>query len=291
MLERLSDPWRAYVELTRLDKPIGTLLLLWPTWAALWLAAEGVPDIKLLVIFSLGTWLARSAGCVINDIVDRDLDGAVARTSARPLANKRVPTSSALVLCALLFLAAFLLVLLTNALTITLAIGGLAIACCYPFVKRISNYPQLVLGIAFSWGIPMAFAAQTAAMPEANGWTLVVASMLWIVMYDTEYAMADRPDDIKIGIKSTAIAFGKWDRFMVGLLQVASLACLLLLARIAELGALFLASVALILALFVYQQHLIRARDPDACFRAFKHNNFVGLALFAGVALDISLRQ
>lgn len=291
MLERLSDPWRAYVELTRLDKPIGTLLLLWPTWAALWLAAEGVPDIKLLVIFSLGTWLARSAGCVINDIVDRDLDGAVARTSARPLANKRVPTSSALVLCALLFLAAFLLVLLTNALTITLAIGGLAIACCYPFVKRISNYPQLVLGIAFSWGIPMAFAAQTAAMPEASGWTLVVASMLWIVMYDTEYAMADRPDDIKIGIKSTAIAFGKWDRFMVGLLQVASLACLLLLARIAELGALFLASVALILALFVYQQHLIRARDPDACFRAFKHNNFVGLALFAGVALDISLRQ
>lgn len=291
MLERLSDPWRAYAELARLDKPIGTLLLLWPTWAALWLAAEGVPDIELLVIFSLGTWLARSAGCVINDIVDRDLDGAVARTSARPLTSKRIPTSSALVLCAVLFLAAFLLVLFTNALTITLAIGGLAIACCYPFVKRISNYPQLVLGIAFSWGIPMAFAAQTAALPEASGWTLVVAVILWIVMYDTEYAMADRPDDIKIGIKSTAIAFGKWDRFMVGLLQVASLACLLQLARIAELGTLFLVSVALILALFIYQQHLIRTRNPDACFRAFKHNNFVGLALFAGIALDISLRQ
>lgn len=284
----IRDPWRAYIELIRLEKPIGTLLLLWPTLAALWLAAAGLPDARLIFIFVLGTFIARSAGCIINDIADRDFDGAVERTSTRPLANNRISTKAALIFCILLLLIAFLLTLLTNPLTVLFAVGGLAVICCYPFVKRISHYPQAVLGIAFSWGIPMAFAAQTAALPSQTAWLLFTANLLWVIAYDTEYAMADRKDDLLVGIKSTAIAFGKFDLFMIGLLQVASLACLFWLGLVAGLGAFFFSALALMFGLFVYQHFLIRTRDPKSCFQAFRHNNLVGLALFVGVALDVS---
>ena len=288
ILHSIPAPWRAYIELTRLEKPIGTLLLLWPTLTALWLAAFGLPDIDLLLIFTLGTLLARSAGCALNDFADRDLDGKVPRTSTRPLASGRMQPKSALWTSAFLFFVAFLLVLFTNALTIMLAFGAVAISCCYPFVKRFSNYPQLVLGVAFSLGIPMAFAAQTNAIGPL-AWWLFAACACWIIAYDTEYAMADRPDDLKANIKSTAIAFGRFDRLIVGLLQAAMLACLLIVAKLGGLGLIFLLSLLIVTGLFIYQHILIRQRQPTRCLAAFKHNNLVGLTFFTGTVLEIAL--
>lgn len=273
----------------RLEKPIGTWLLLWPTWAALWLAAGGWPDIHLIIIFALGVFFARSAGCVVNDLVDRDLDGAVIRTRARPLVTGRVSLQAALILCAILFVLAFGLVLLTNPLTIALSVGALLIACCYPFVKRISHYPQLMLGVAFSWGIPMAFTAQTGNLPSVSAWVLFAANLLWIVMYDTQYAMADRLDDLAHGIKSTAIAFGRHDLMILGILQGAVILCLSGLAWVAHLDRAFLFSLLIICGLFIYQQWLTRERKPDDCFQAFRHNNWVGLTFFAGIVADTSL--
>ncbi len=280
-----TSRFTAYLQLIRFDRPIGTLLLLWPTLWALWLAADGLPPIKLLVIFSLGTLLMRSAGCAINDLADRKLDGGVARTRGRPLVTGTVSPNEAMTLCAVLALIAFVLVLFTNTLTILLSFAGVALAACYPFMKRHTHLPQLVLGAAFSWGIPMAFAAVLNTLPPIL-WLVFVANLLWTVAYDTEYAMVDREDDLKVGIKSTAILFGDMDRHMVGALQVLTMASLLLVGQRFELGWVYFAALVVVAILFVYQQRLIRERKPEDCFRAFLNNNWVGAAVFAGLVLD-----
>jgi 4-hydroxybenzoate polyprenyltransferase len=275
---------RAMLHLIRFDKPIGTLLLLWPTLWALWIAAEGVPDLDLLVIFLLGTFLTRSAGCIINDLADRHVDGAVARTSGRPLVTGAVTIKEALVLFSALMLLAFGLVLLTNTLTIQLSIVAVLLASTYPFMKRYTHLPQVVLGLAFSWGIPMAFSAQINQLPPAL-WLLFLGNLWWIVAYDTKYAMVDREDDIHAGVKSTAILFGVYDRLAVALLQLLCLLTLYLAGREFSLGLYFKLSLIVAAAMFGYQQYLIRDRDRDACFRAFLHNNWVGLAIFVGIVM------
>jgi 4-hydroxybenzoate polyprenyltransferase len=280
-----SSRLSAYLQLIRFDRPIGTLLLLWPTLWALWLAGDGLPSIKLLVIFSLGTLLMRSAGCAINDLADRSLDGGVARTRERPLVTGAVAPNEALTIAALLALSAFVLVLFTNTLTILLSFGGVALAACYPFMKRHTHLPQVVLGAAFSWGIPMAFAAVLNTLPNIL-WLVFVANLLWTVAYDTEYAMVDRDDDLAVGIKSTAILFGELDRHIVALLQGLTIIALLLVGQRFELSWVYFLSLLVAAGLFIYQQHLIRHRDPANCFRAFLNNNWVGAAVFAGVVLD-----
>ncbi len=280
----------ALLQLIRFDKPIGTLLLLWPTLWALWLAAGGVPDLYLLVIFAAGTFLMRSAGCIVNDLADRDLDGGVARTRERPLVTGAVTVREALALFALLMLLAFLLVLFTNRLTVLLSFGAVLLASTYPFMKRYTHLPQVVLGAAFSWGIPMAFAAQTGELPPAL-WLVYLANLLWTVAYDTQYAMVDRADDLVVGIKSTAILFGEYDRAIVGLLQVSCLVCLYLAGLAFGMGAAYHLGLAGAAGLFIYHQYLIRARRPEDCFRAFLHNSWVGAAIFAGIALDYALNH
>ena len=275
---------RLYLSLIRFDRPIGTLLLLWPTLTALWIASGGVPTSALLFIFVLGTFLTRSAGCVVNDVADRGFDGQVLRTRDRPLVTGAVGRGEALLLAAGLALAAFVLVLFTNYLTILLSLLAAALASTYPLVKRVSHLPQLVLGVAFSWGIPMSFAAARNHLP-AELWLLFIANLLWTVAYDTQYAMVDRDDDLKVGIKSTAILFGDLDRAMIGTLQIMSLFALLLAGLRFELGGYFYLALLLAAALFGYQHVLIRERARDGCFRAFLNNHYVGLVLFAGVAL------
>ena len=281
----ISPKTHALLQLIRFDKPIGTLLLLWPALWALWLAAQGMPDYTLLAIFLAGAFLARSAGCIINDLADRNLDGAVARTNARPLVTGTITVREALALFVALMLLAFILVLFTNRLTVILSVGAVILASSYPFMKRYMQLPQLVLGAAFSWSIPMAFAAQSGALPPAL-WLLYLGNLLWTMAYDTAYAMVDREDDIKIGIKSTAILFGQYDRLMIALLQVSSLICLYLAGQAFGLGLYYNASLVVSAALFGYQQYLIRERKPDECFRAFLHNNWVGMVIFVGVALN-----
>jgi len=280
-----SSKTSALLQLIRFDKPIGTLLLVWPTLWALWLAAQGVPDVTLLVIFVLGTFLTRSAGCIVNDLADRKLDGAVARTNARPLVTGAVTVREALVLFVALLLLAFILVLFTNALTIELSIVAVMLASSYPFMKRYTHLPQLVLGAAFSWGIPMSFAAQRGILPPAL-WLLYLGNLLWTMAYDTAYAMVDREDDLRIGIKSTAILFGQYDRLIIALLQLGSLMSLYLAGLAFGLGLYYNAALVVSAMLFGYQQYLIRERRPDACFKAFLHNNWVGMTIFAGVALN-----
>lgn len=275
---------RDYLLLMRLDKPIGFLLLLWPTMWSLWLASAGRPDPWVLFVFVLGVLLMRSAGCVINDYADRDFDPHVARTRSRPLAAGRVSKTEALVLFSALALAAFALVLTTNALTIRLSFAAIVLAVFYPFVKRVSAMPQLVLGVAFSWGIPMAWAAQTGSIAPLAGW-LMLANLFWVVAYDTMYAMVDREDDLRIGVRSTAILFGRFDRLAIALCQCLALAFFLLTGVFQGLGVWFYAGLAAASLLMVREQWLIRQRDPAACFRAFVDNNRVGMALFAGIAL------
>lgn len=274
---------RALLQLIRFDRPIGTLLLLWPTLWALLLAAGGLPDLKLLAIFAAGTFLTRSAGCIVNDLADRHLDGGVARTRERPLVTGAVTPGEARVLFAALMLLAFILVLFTNRLTVLLSVAAVILASTYPFMKRYTHLPQLVLGAAFSWGIPMAFAAQLDALPPAL-WLVYLGNLLWTVAYDTAYAMVDREDDLVVGIKSSAILFGHFDRLMIGLLQAASLLCLYLAGGAFDLSGYY--DVALIAAggLFAYQHYLIRAREPERCLQAFLHNNWVGMVIFAGIA-------
>jgi len=279
---------RAMLQLIRFDKPIGTLLLLWPTLWALWIAAEGVPDADLLVIFLLGTFLTRSAGCIVNDLADRHVDGAVARTSGRPLVTGAVSVKEAVALFFTLMLLAFGLVLLTNTLTIQLSIVAVLLASTYPFMKRYTHLPQVVLGLAFSWGIPMAFTAQLNQLPPAL-WLLFLGNLWWIVAYDTKYAMVDREDDIHAGVKSTAILFGMYDRLAVAILQLLCLLTLYLAGREFSLGLYFKLSLIVAAAMFGYQQYLIRDRDRDACFRAFLHNNWVGLAIFVGIVLHYAI--
>ncbi|SHF29577.1 4-hydroxybenzoate polyprenyltransferase [Microbulbifer donghaiensis] len=283
--QQLSQRWPAalpYWQLARLDRPIGSLLLLWPTWWALWLAAEGWPGLHLFAVFTLGVLLMRAAGCAINDFADRNIDGHVQRTAARPLATGSVSPRGALALFAALCLLAFLLVLTTNRLTILLSLPAVALAFCYPFAKRFTHMPQVVLGAAFSMGIPMAFAAATGEVP-AQAWLLYTANLLWTVCYDTFYAMVDRDDDLKIGVKSTAILFGDMDKAMTGALQLLVLFALLLIGQRFELGAFFYSGLTVAAALFAYQQWLIRDREREACFRAFLNNNWVGAAIFAGI--------
>ena len=276
---------RLYWQLMRMHKPIGALLLLWPTLWSLWLAADGVPRWDVLVIFVLGVFLMRSAGCVINDFADRKVDGHVKRTRERPLVSGQVSSGEAIALFIGLCLLAFGLVLLTNPLTIQLSVGGVLLAFCYPFMKRYTHLPQVVLGAAFAWAIPMAFAAQSGAL-GVEVWLLYTAVVLWTVVYDTFYAMVDRDDDLRIGVKSTAILFGEQDRLMTGVLQALTLYALVMVGSRFELGTFYYISLGAAAALFAYQQYLIRFRQREACFKAFMNNNWVGLAVFIGVVAD-----
>ena len=277
-----------YLQLMRLDRPVGTLLLLWPTLAALWLAAEDWPPASLIIVFACGTLLMRTAGCVINDIADRKLDRQVARTALRPLTVGQIPLSHALGIFAALLLVSALLLLALNNITRWLAVAGVAIAALYPFMKRWTYLPQVALGAAFSWGLLMAYAAVRNELPPA-AWLLFIASLLWIVAYDTMYAMVDRDDDLKAGIRSTAILFGDADRLMIGLLQIATLVTLFMLASQEGYRGFFQTGIATAAGLFIYQQYLIRDRSKSGCFKAFLNNVWVGFALFAGSVLEFAL--
>jgi 4-hydroxybenzoate polyprenyltransferase len=278
-----------FIQLMRLDKPIGIYLLLWPTLWALWIAAEGLPSAANLLIFISGVVLMRSAGCVINDYADRKVDGHVKRTQARPLASGKVQPREALILFAGLLAGSFALVLCTNQTTVWLSFGGVLLAACYPFMKRYTYYPQVVLGAAFSWGMPMAFTAQTGELP-ATLWLLYLANLLWTVAYDTYYAMVDRDDDLKVGVKSTAILFGDADRLIIASLQGLALMCLLLAGARFSLGAYYYAGLLMAAGCFAWQQWSTRTRDTQACFAAFLHNHWAGLAIFLGIVADYGLR-
>ena len=275
-----------YMRLMRFDRPVGTLLLLWPTLAALWIAAAGRPSLALVVIFTLGTIVMRAAGCVINDYADRNLDAHVARTRDRPMARKQITEWEALALFAVLLAIALVLVLFLNDFTQRLAVGGAAIATLYPFMKRWTYLPQIVLGAAFSWGIVMAFAATGAGLGDP-AWLMFIASVLWIVSYDTLYAMVDRDDDLRVGIKSTAILFGNADRAMVAALQASTVVTLALLGLRMQFGVAYFLGIAVAAALFVHQQRMIRDRKPAHCFAAFRNNVWVGFALFAGTVSEL----
>ena len=282
---RLSPYWR----LIRGDRPIGTLLLLWPTAWALWLAAGGWPPPGTLAIFLAGVWLTRSAGCVINDYADRWLDPQVARTRSRPLATGELQPRDALVTFVLMMAVAFGLVLLTNRLTVYLSVVGVLLAASYPFLKRHTYLPQLYLGLAFGWGIPMAFAAVQGKVPEL-AWLLFLGNLLWTTGYDTWYAMVDREDDLRAGSKSTAILFGDMDLVALGVLYVGFLVTMFLLGGRAGLGFLYLAALAVSAGFIVWQFVVARDRRPENCFRAFLANQWVGMVLFLGIALDLASR-
>ncbi len=277
-----------YLVLTRMDRPIGALLLLWPTWWALWLAAGDFPPWQPLVIFTLGVFSMRAAGCAINDFADRKLDPQVQRTAGRPLASGRVTPREALLVCAALLAFSFVLVLFTNRLTILLSLGGAALAALYPFSKRYTYLPQVVLGAAFGWSIPMAFAAVSGHVP-ALGWLLFLGNILWSVIYDTEYAMVDREEDRQAGAKSTALLFGDADLPILGVLMATLLLTLLLVGQRAALGWPYWFSLLVAGILFGYQLWLIRDRARAACMAAFRHNNWVGLTLWAGIALALAI--
>jgi len=277
-----------YVELTRLNKPVGILLLLWPTLWALWAAAEGVPDLHVLIVFVTGVILMRSAGCIINDYADRNIDKYVQRTRNRPLTSGRISSREALILFALLCVMAFALVLTLNSLTIYLSFGALALAMVYPFMKRYTHLPQVVLGAAFGWAIPMAFAAQTGSVPHL-AWLLFMTNVLWSTAYDTLYAMVDREDDLKIGVRSTAILFAEQDRTIIAIMQALVILALAMVGSQLERGVWFYSGLGLAAVLVVYQLYLIRDRQPAACFKAFLNNNWFGAVVFAGFVLDYVL--
>ena len=277
-----------YVKLMRLDKPIGILLLLWPTLSALWIAAEGVPDFKVLIVFVLGVIVMRSAGCVINDYADRNIDGLVLRTKDRPIVSGEITAKQALMLFAGLSLFAFILVLLLNTMTILLSVVALLLAASYPFMKRYTYLPQIFLGAAFGWAIPMAFAAQSETLPPV-AWLLFLANILWATAYDTYYAMADRNDDLLAGIKSTAILFGDDDRLIIGMLQFSFLLVMLLIGAQMEMGFSYYLAIVIVLFLFAYQHYLVKERQPAQCLQAFLNNNWVGAALFVGIAVHYGL--
>lgn len=283
-LTRLRD----YASLMRLDKPIGIFLLLWPTLWALLIASGGNPDPKVLLIFVAGVVLMRSAGCVINDYADREFDRHVSRTQNRPLTAGRVTTKEARVLFVILCVCAFVLVLQLNLLTVGLSVIGVLLAAIYPFLKRVTHLPQVFLGIAFGWSVPMAFAAQTGSVPQI-AWLMFVATVLWATVYDTLYAMVDREDDRVLGLKSTAILFGESDRQIIGLLQVMLLVSLLMIGQQAELGLIYYLAVLLAAVFAGWQQYLIRFREREACFRAFVNNNWFGAVIFLGILFDYML--
>jgi 4-hydroxybenzoate polyprenyltransferase len=284
--QRLVDLAR----LMRLDRPIGIWLLLWPTLWALWVAADGHPERRLLVIFTLGTVLMRSAGCVINDLIDRDIDPHVRRTSNRPLAARRVAPIEALALFAGLVAAAFLLVLQLNPASLRLSFVGAALTASYPLLKRFFPIPQLYLGLSFGWAVPMAFTATLGVVPRV-GWVLMLATVVWAGVYDTFYAMADRPDDLRVGVKSSAITFGDLDLLMVGAMQLMVLFALLFAGRLMGLGTPFFGALAVGAGCFLWQLWLARQRDPDGCMRAFHNNNYFGIVILAGIVLDYATQH
>jgi len=278
--------WQAYCRLMRIDKPIGTLLLLWPTFWALWLAQGGMPSWFLLLVFTAGVFLMRAAGCVINDFADRKWDGKVKRTAGRPLPSGHITSREAKILFGVLVLLSFALVLTLNWMTILLSVVGLLLAWVYPFTKRFTHLAQVVLGAAFGWAIPMAFSAVGETLP-LSCWLLFMANVCWSVIYDTEYAMVDRDDDLVVGIKSTAILFGRHDRLIIGLFQLTMLALLTAVGYLNHLGGIFYVGLLVAAGLFVQQQVMIAGRERDACFKAFLANNWVGFVLFVGLALSL----
>ena len=283
-LPRILDGLHDYARLMRLDRPIGIWLLLWPTLWALWISSRGKPDPRIFIIFVAGTVLMRSAGCAINDYADRSFDPHVKRTLDRPVAAGRISTLEALVLFATLSIAALMLALQLKS-TLLLAVVGGFLAISYPFVKRFLSVPQMYLGLTFGWGIPMAFQAQFEQVPRV-AYLLLLANVLWVTVYDTMYAMVDRDDDVKIGVRSTAIVFGDSDRHIIAVLQVMTLACLYLVGRMIHMGSWYDAGLCAGAVFFAYQLWLIRARDRDGCFRAFLNNNYFGMAVFIGMALE-----
>lgn len=278
-----------YFKLIRLDKPIGILLLLWPTLSALWIASDGQPSWQHLLIFCLGTALMRSAGCAINDYADRDFDKHVQRTAERPLTSGKIQSWEALVVALLLALLSFSLILSLNTLTKQLSVIAVIVAGSYPYFKRFFAIPQAYLGIAFGFGIPMAFAAVTDSVPM-QAWWLLLANVFWAIAYDTEYAMVDREDDLKIGIKTSAITFGKWDVMAIMLSYLISLSLILACGLLLGLGWSFVVGIVVAGLIAIYHYSLIKARDRAKCFAAFRHNNWLGAAVFAGIAIDYLLR-
>ena len=281
----MADRIKTYVQLMRLDKPIGILLLLWPMLWGLWFAAQGLPDWQILIIFVLGTVLMRSAGCVVNDYADRKIDPHVERTKNRPMAAGRVSSKEALLLAAGLSVCAFLLILPLNQLTILLSVPALFLAGTYPFTKRFFAMPQAYLGIAFSFGIPMAFAAQTDSLPPVI-WILMLANLFWVIAYDTAYAIVDKPDDLKIGIQTSAITFGRFDVLGVMVCHACFIAIMLIIGQLQQMSLAYYAGLMGATGLIIYQYTLIRNRDRALCFKAFLHNNWVGMVVFAGIVLD-----
>lgn len=286
----IADRIKTYAQLMRIDKPIGILLLLWPMLWGLWFAAKGLPDWHILLIFVLGTVLMRSAGCVINDFADRDIDPHVERTKNRPMAVGRVSSKEALLLAAGLSLCAFLLVLPLNQLTILLSVPALFLAGTYPFTKRFFSMPQAYLGIAFSFGIPMAFAAQTDSLPPLTV-ILMLANLFWVIAYDTAYAMVDKPDDMKIGIKTSAITLGQFDVLGVMVCHVCFIVIMIGVGHWQQMNLAYYAGLLVAAGLITYQYTLIRNRERALCFKAFLHNNWVGMVVFAGIALDYLISQ
>lgn len=280
MLQRLT----VYAQLMRLDRPVGIFLLLWPTLWALWIAGQGQPDLEVLLVFVAGVTLMRSAGCVINDLADRNFDPYVRRTLNRPLAVGKVHPKEALLLFIGLCVSAFGLVLLLNPLTIKLSFAGAFLAATYPFMKRYTHWPQIYLGAAFGWAVPMAFAAQVGSVPPI-AWLLFIATVLWAVVYDTFYAMVDREDDLLIGVKSTAVLFGSEDRFITAVIQSTLLLLLIGVGYQEGLGFYYYLGLLIAAALAIYQQYLIRDREPAQYFRAFLNNNAFGAVIFGGIAL------
>jgi len=277
-----------YFRLMRLDKPIGIYLLLWPALWALFLAADGLPRLELIIIFVLGVVIMRSAGCVINDYADRKIDKLIERTQHRPITSGEVSAKSALILFFMMMLVAFGLVLMTNSLTIQLAFVAAGLATLYPFTKRWTHLPQFVLGLAFAMSVPMAFSATNGNVPE-GAWWVFAATVIWTVIYDTMYAMADREEDLKIGVKSTAVLFARFDKLIIGILQICLLLVLLKISEIFNLSVFYDISLILSAFLMIYHQKMIKNREKTACFRAFLHNNFIGMAIFIGIALSLAL--
>jgi 4-hydroxybenzoate polyprenyltransferase len=290
LLYRLGRRLEEYGRLVRLDRPIGVYLLLWPTLWALWVAGDGHPDPRILVIFVVGVTVMRAAGCIVNDVADRNVDPHVRRTRARPLAARRLNVSEALVLFVLLMAVALFLALQLDLLTIKLAGIGALLTLLYPFAKRYFALPQLLLALAFSWGVPMAFAALLGVLPRV-AWVMFVATVIWVIIYDTLYAMVDRDDDLKIGVRSSAIVFSDLDRVIIGILQLLMLAALWLMGESLHFGLAYRGALIAAALFFIYQQWLIRSRDPEACLRAFLNNHYVGLAIFVGIALEYVYRK
>ena len=279
------DKFKQYLLLIRLNRPIGIFLLLWPTLWGLWIASEGFPNTKILVVFLFGVFLMRSAGCILNDIIDKDFDKFVARTQNRPLASDKLSSIEAFIVAISLIFIAFLLVLTTNTLTVQLSFVAIILAGTYPFLKRYTYLPQFFLGLRFGWSIPMAFAATTNSIPKI-AWLLLIANILWVVVYDTIYAMIDREDDLKIGIKSTAILFDDADIFIIGLIQSLVLIALILIGQQASLNTIYYFSLIIGGCLFLYQLYLIRNRDQKKCMQAFLNNNWFGLVIFIGLLIN-----